>query len=126
MSSRDFPFNCDIFGFRNVAIKVTKSPFSFKVISWEQVRSLRLRGEIVISTESLDTQAFGDFLKKSVQFDPLILVEDASRIENDLFCLFAPLFWDFTVELPLNFCNTDEQIKEYREEILLRTKDRMK
>lgn len=126
LSSRDFPFNCDIFGFRNVAIKVTKSPFSFKVISWEQVRSLRLRGEIVISTESLDTQAFGDFLKKSVQFDPLILVEDASRIENDLFCLFAPLFWDFTVELPLNFCNTDEQIKEYREEILLRTKDRMK
>lgn len=133
LSSKDFPFNTDIFGFKNLAVKVTKNPYSFKVISWEQVRALRLRKEILISTESVGTESAGDFFRKGVLFDSSILralqKEDQDgklkvrfdKMEEELFTLFAPLFWDLSV--PFAYSQSE---KDFEEEVINSTKARMK
>lgn len=110
------PLDIDIMVFKNTAIKITKEPFSIKPITWEELRSYKLLDSPVLSlAEKHDC----DFEEQQLIFDKKTLDIPLEEIEEDIYILFAPLFYDFSYKImDLN--------KESEDLIIRRTKDRMR
>lgn len=119
LSPRRMPLDCDILAFKNIAVKFQKQEPCIIAISWEEVRSYRLTEEIYVSTQSSAVRDFDHFINNGIIFDTKQLRSDREKITEDMYLLFAPMFWDFSVPYK------GESYEEFKEKLNQSAADRV-